>query len=55
MSGWLVCDLLMFGTASYIAFDVSVIMKYAHEGLIKCFYTTTTITTMSVQHINSSK
>lgn len=22
MSGWLVCDLLMFGTASYAAFDV---------------------------------
>lgn len=38
ISGWLACDLLMFGTASYIAFDVSVIMKCACEGLTKCFY-----------------
>lgn len=38
MSSWLVCELLMFGTASYIAFDVSVIKKCAQEGLMKYYY-----------------
>lgn len=38
MSCWLMCDLLMFGIASYAAFDVSVIKKCAREGLMKYYY-----------------